>query len=258
MCYISNLTKLRFNIMEQGQINEVLNHQKDFLSSIENAVDCKLNNKQMSAKELKDQILSGLRWGVFLRKGAKAVNGLRTTMFSCKDDSELTPLVRVNFHELISLQNEMETYGFYKCPIFSQKIDNKFLDREIQVNFSYDTQELSIREIRSVFARTDTAKILKAFELKLTLPDAEDVFGVTDESLLSDDKIEILDAYDVWKWEIEKENNIFLQIGGNGSWIQRSHGNDYIAQVNNEVGDGGFVYVTISPSGEFKSVVEMY
>jgi hypothetical protein len=245
--------------MEQGQINEILKHQKDFFSAIDIAVEKDLAIIQMPAKELKERIIEGLRWGLFLRKNVRQVHGLRTAVFNSRDEYELEPLMRLNFHEIRSLQEEMEAYGFYHCPIFSDKIDKKFLDTEIQVNFCHDTLESNIREIRSIFSRTDTKKLLKCFDVKLTLPDAEEIFDIEEGGYpLDAETIAELDAYDHWKWSIEKHYDSLLQIGGNGRWTQYNYGETYIAQVNNDVGDAGAVYVTLSKKGDFKSFVEMY
>lgn len=249
--------KLRGYFMEQSQINEILKHQKDFLSAVDDAVDWKLYDVQMSSEDLKNRILSGLRWGLFLRKGVKTFDGLRTCTFQPQDKNEMNPLVRINFHEIRSLQNEMESFGFQPCPIFSPKIDKKFFDTEIEVSFSDEDMESSVKEVRSTFRKTDTAKLLKCFNLFLTLPDAEDVFQITHEATASDRTVADMQVYDDWKWFIEKKYNSYLQIGGHGDWIQYNYTDTFIAQVNNDVGDCGSVFIVASPKGDFDSFVDM-
>jgi hypothetical protein len=243
--------------MEQGQINEILKHQKELLSSIDRTIEDGLRDAKLSTAELRKKVLGGLRWGLFLRKGVKNVNSSRTVAFP-SDEIGLAPLVRINFHEIMALQKQIKTFGFYKAPIFSDEIDQKFLNREIKVDFCHDTLKSTIVEVLSTFNRPDTTKLLKHFEFKLTLPDAEEVFGIDDESLVDDDTLMQLDAYDEWKFSIEQDYDTYFQIGGNGKWIQNCYSHNYIAQVNNGVGEDGSVYIVFRPNGDFKSIVEMY
>jgi hypothetical protein len=206
---------------------------------------------------LKKKVLSGLRWGLFLRENVRRNSNSRTIAFP-SDEIGMAPLVRINFHEVCALQKQVKTFGLYNAPIFSEEIDQKFLNREIQVDFCHDTLKSTIVEVRSTFNRPDTTKVLNNFEFKLTLPDAEEVFDIDEDSSVDDEILMQLDTYDAWKWSIEKDYDTYFQIGGNGRWIQNCYGHNYIAQVNNNVGDYGSVYIICRPNGDFKSIVEMY
>ena len=243
--------------MEQSQINEILKHQKELLSSIDRTIVEGLRDVNIPIGELKERILDGMRWGLFFRKNVKNVLAARTTVFP-NDDIGISPLVRINFHEVSALQKQIKTFGFYKAPIFSQEIDEQYFNREIQVDFSHDTLQSTTVEIRSTFNRPDTTKLLKQFELKLTLPDAEDVFGIDDNSQLDNELLSKLEIYDVWKWSIEHDYDTYFQIGGNGRWVEKCHSKNYIAQVNNNVGDEGSVFIIVRPNGDFKSFIETY
>lgn len=243
--------------MEQGQINEILKHQKELLSSIDRTIEDGLRDAKLSIDELKKKVLGGLRWGLFLRKDVKNINSSRTIAFP-SDEIGLAPLVRINFHEICALQKQIKTFGFYKAPIFSDEIDQQFLNREVKVNFCHDTLKTTIVEVLSTFNKADTTKLLKHFEFKLTLPEAEEVFGIDNESLVDDETLMQLDVYDEWKSSIEQDYDTYFQIGGNGKWIQNCYSHNYIAQVNNDIGDGGSVYIVLRPNGDFKSIVEMF
>lgn len=243
--------------MEQGQINEILKHQKELLSSIDRTIEDGLRDAKLSIDELKKKVLGGLRWGLFLRKDVKNINSSRTIAFP-SDEIGLAPLVRINFHEICALQKQIKTFGFYKAPIFGDEIDQQFLNREVKVSFCHDTLKTTIVEVLSTFNKADTTKLLKHFEFKLTLPDAEEVFGIDNESLVDDETLMQLDVYDEWKSSIEQDYDTYFQIGGNGKWIQNCYSHNYIAQVNNDVGDGGSVYIVLRPNGDFKSIVEMF
>lgn len=243
--------------MEQVQINEILKHQKELLSSIDHTIEDGLRNVKVSTHELKRKVLNGLRWGLFLRKSLKGTNDSRTVAFP-SDSIGIAPLVRINLPEICALQKQIKTFGFYKAPIFSEQLDKDFLNREVQVNFCHETLKTTLVEIRSTFNRPDTTKLLKNFEFKLSLPNAEEIFGIYEESTLDDETLIQLEEYDNWKWSIEKDYDTYFQIGGNGRWIQNRYDHNYIAQVNNNVGKDSSIYIVLRPNGDFKSILETY
>jgi len=95
--------------------------------------------------------------------------------------------------------------------------------------------------------------ILELFELRLTMPDVDTVFPEIHEWMW-----DYIDQYEQVQWDwtqlSKTHTQAYVQIGGHASWAQGGFSDDFIAQVNNDVGDAGSVYIHSS----FKAYVQMH
>lgn len=245
--------------MGQEKIQEILKHQEEFLSTIDKALDEKLLETSWQVDSLKDKILGGLRWGLFLRPKVEERPELRTTTKLAKDSfHDSSALVRINFQEIEALQKCFADWGVKDFPIFSPKIDKEMLTGEIEVDFSYESLDADVSHTKQADQGVVPVNFLDFYELRLTLPDVFEAFGMDEDGSIPKWMEDSFDVYENWKWEVEaRRRDYYVQIGGHGAWIQGSYTDTYIAQVNNDVGDAGAVFITAQPEKEFLAWVDM-
>lgn len=248
--------------MEKTKIEETLEHQEHILSSIDRALEEQLLSASWEVDDFKGKILGGLRWGLFLRPTIDEPAELRTTTkFSRDGFHDDAPLIRINFEEILALEKNFSLWGLKEAPIFSPKINKELLKGEILVDFNYETLDADVSVIDSAPKGFEPLHLLDIYELRLTLPDIYEAFGLKEDDYLPKWQHDSLDAYEKWKWSVEQnKHEPYVQIGGHGRWIQGSYTDTYIAQVNNDVGDAGAVFIKVSsyPMEKFSAWVDMH
>ena len=68
-----------------------------------------------------------------------------------------------------------------------------------------------------------------------------------------------MDLYEAWKESAEGDRCLddCVQIGGWARFVQSGRQEDYLAQVNNDVGDSGSVYLMRDASGSLRADIQM-
>jgi hypothetical protein len=246
----------------EKKIEEILKHQEFILSAIDKALEDELLSVSWEVENLKEKIINGLRWGLFLRPKVEEVPQLRTTTKLSKgsfhDDA---PIVRINFQEILALEKSLADWGVKQFPIFSPKIDKSILKGEISVDLDYEDCKTETCVSADSPEGIKPEKLLEFYELRLTLPGVFEAFGLDEDYDIPKWQYDSFDAYEKWKWSVEAgRRDYYLQIGGHGAWIQGSYTDTYIAQVNNDIGDAGAVFINVSESKieKFSAWVDMH
>jgi hypothetical protein len=248
--------------MKQEYLDEIKQHQSLFFDEIDRAcLSGKLSEISETFPDFKEKVIKNLRWGLFLRKNTKSLKNIKTKPnFSGDFSFENEALFYVSSIELQLLENEIKAQDIFQCPIFSDYVYENIKNKDLFIDFECHDFEVTVQTKESENVDVNINDLLSIYELRLTLPESEDVLNIIVKRNMSDWEINIIDTYDQWKWDFSEnqQKRSYLQVGGHGSWIQYSYDKEYIAQVNNDVGDCGSVYVYFSEQGKFKGHVDMY
>lgn len=251
--------------MPKHWIEDTISHQAVALNTISQAVTLSLFECNTLTSELQQKIVSGLRWGLFM-KDKVAIDVKEkiqtTTVVSGDSQGDMQPLIQIDFGEIDKIQKMINEYtSLIDADIFSPVI-KEFLDgKSVKVLFSYEEVEAKTIVSDAAKKSANIDQIMDVFELRLTLPEYDAVFDeITDIRHVSKTTLEAISLYEEWKWETEKKwgKDSYVQIGGHGSWIQGEYTHSYISQVNNDVGDAGSVFVCCDASGKFDAWVDMH
>lgn len=233
------------------QLTSNLEYQDKIISSIQKACQNELLECTYIIDGFEEKILKNLRWGLFSRQNVEISKKVLTTRSWSDKTAYQNDLLQISFEEVISIAKFIElTPELMKYKIFSSELQASLDEKFIQVYFEYDTLEATIISGKQ-FANTKVQDILDAYDLKLTLPDYDCIFGEEMPEWL----MPHIDAYEKFQHSMKEKS--YIQIGGHGNWIQGSYTDTYIAQVNNEVGDCGAVFI-VCEDNEFKDWVDMY
>lgn len=141
-----------------------------------------------------------------------------------------------------------EKFNIETPMFFAPEVEASILGKQIAASVDYedcDVKVVALHTEQNCFNETYVEMIVSP-----TLPDSEVVF----KSLINGSYFEpantwvlpYMDAYDEWKHEVMRElHDYYIQIGGHGRWIQHDYNGTYIAQVNNDIGDAGSVFITV-------------
>ena len=248
--------------MTQQWIKATLSHQAMALNIISEAVTSSLFECNTLTSDLQQKIVSGLRWGLFMKEGVSsdAKEKIKTTtVVKFDSQGDMRPLIQIDFKEIDKIQKMIkQDTSLIDADIFSPQIQQFLTDKSIKVLFSYEDIAAQVITSSSSKKSATVDDIMEVFDLRLTLPEYDAVFG--DIYLYSKKRLQIVDIYEKWKWTIEKAwgKESYVQIGGHGSWIQRQYTDTYISQVNNHVGDSGSVFICCDLIGKFDAWVDMY
>ncbi len=115
----------------------------------------------------------------------------------------------------------------------------------------------------ALIARSGMAQsvsLLREFDARMTIPSVETLFPGFQEVSLSDTWYwGRLDLYEKWAWSCYPFNaprgTPYVQVGGYGQFVQTGDDAEFVAQVNNEVGDCGSTYLLYrEPDGFFADI----
>lgn len=151
-------------------------------------------------------------------------------------------------------------YGVESPVFFSPVVESAFKGKQLSVFVDYEDcdVEVKVKDADGSFTIDPSIPLI----LALTYPDSEVVFNDLVEGWVGDPQnkwvYDHMDTYDRWTREaLSRAYNLYYQVGGFGRLIQDSHGHDYIAQINNNIGDYGSVFVIADERG-ISGHVEMY
>lgn len=249
----------------ESQVQEIKQHEQEFFTKIERAMQEQLADCLMIMPDLKERIIKGLRWALFSRDGkqspSEAVLSQIQTKTKWKESEgmyEPDALLKVSGPEVLAVEDFIVSQGLHVAPIFTQSVKQKLQGKDVFVTFEYEDLDTQVVAKPAHTHSVNLKPFLQAFELRLTLPDVDEIFGFADLREIQDWQFEYIDAYEEWKWQVEHQGHRhpYIQIGGHGHWIQGSYDDCYIAQVNNDVGDCGSVYIMVEE--EFKGWVDMH
>ena len=103
--------------------------------------------------------------------------------------------------------------------------------------------------------------LASCFTPRLSIPGADVVFPVLNEPSQNNNKRlwRRVDLYEAWKESAEGDRCLddCVQIGGWARFVQSGRQEDYLAQVNNDVGDSGSVYLMRDASGSLRADIQM-
>lgn len=251
--------------MKQEYITEITSHQEKMLAVIHHACAEKLEECGYIVEGLEDKIIAGMRWSLVLRKtGDEAQEKVqtRTSWDEPRPYSDKQDLLQVSFSEISYLQTALRSESaIFVLPIFSPLIEKYLKDKTISVEFEYESLETGI-QIKTEIAKSSVDDLLAVYSLQLTLPEYDTVFPDCEDLMeIPQWKLEHIDTYESFTWDVRKlfqKRDPYVQIGGYGRWIQGSYSDTYIAQVNNDVGDAGSVFICCSQDGKFDAWVDMH
>lgn len=248
--------------MKQEYIAEIIAHQEKMMATIHYACTDKLEMCGYAIDALEEKIIAGMRWALLLRnedgglkKGQTRINWDAQREYYDKQD-----LLQVSCAEIFQLQQELKG-SIFELPIFSPMIEKYLKDKTISLDFKYQGLQTDIH-IKDEQALSCVDDLLVDYKLQLTLPDYDTIFPDC-ESLMDIPQwmLEYIDTYETFAWDVRQmfqRVEPYVQIGGYGKWIQGSYSDTYIAQVNNDVGDAGSVFLCCSELGKFDAWVDMH
>lgn len=243
--------------MTPEQFKEILDHQSQFLEKFDKALDNELHDCSLVIHDFKQKVLSHIKWGILRRekKNSDPVGNTGCVTHWGNQDNELIKYVG---NELLFMQETIfNTPDFFQAPIFFPEVTKKLKDKEIQVffdNYNYHSHIVLQDNLQKTF---DSGNFLKIFKLQLMLPDIDLIFpDCQDIYNIPEWLYDYVDSYEEFKFDLEKHDS-YLQIGGYGRWIQGPYEN-YIGQVNNDIGDCGAVFIYQDEQGKFSAHLDMH
>lgn len=239
--------------------------QQDIISSLINeAVSSTLSECLFYFPDMHGNILTNLRWGFFLTDSAKKSlftcnpQKTSTSTFPCFVDlnEEKTFIGQLNFAQIFKAENYIQEIlaedSIATHTVFDSKTYHIACEKlaQIFINFTDYTSCIESNQLENkLISSSELDSFFQAFEPRLMLPPASIALGFTDYDNLCDSQCDCADIYQKWQWEIQKKLSIdshstYMQIGGYSNCIQ-SDPDNYIGQINNDIGDGGSVVVYI-------------
>lgn len=244
--------------MNQEQFNKAKQNQEKMLKAISDGLEKKLELTIVLVPDLKERLMKGLRWSFFLDEEINLP--LNTKLTATNNKRDFSPLVTIDGNEVLEAFSEIKKHDLLQVDMFIHEVENGIKDKVVEISLNYEDCETLVSSKKSTVAKVNTEEFFKYFDLYLTLPSVDEIFEGYNLDSLSKIQLEAMDEFEHWRWEVGNEVHAYpyLQIGGNGHWIQGDYSDSYFAQVNNDIGDAGSVYIVYSDDGDFQSWVDMY
>lgn len=249
--------------MKSEHLSEIIAHQTKFMKEISTALENELKSGTHIVEQMQEKIMAGLKWGLFLRDDlSTSLEALLSTKKKWSTEknqrSDWYDLIQINFDEIFLVQKAItKDSSIIDAPVFSFLIADKLKSRQLSIEFEYE--DLNTKNIETISQTKATVDdILDIFQLRLTLPDFDAIFDYLDS--IPNWMFEHITPYEEWSWSMRDRmgDRAYIQIGGNGQWIQGSFPESYIGQVNNDVGDAGSVFISLDENNKFTSWVDMH
>lgn len=153
-----------------------------------------------------------------------------------------------------------EKFNIEQPKFFAQEVETILTGKQIAASLDYedcDVKVAAVTNAQKCFNKSNVEVIVSP-----TLPDSDVVFA----SLINGNYFEpantwvlpYMDAYDEWRHEVMRElHDYYIQIGGHGRWVQNNYNGTYVAQVNNDIGDAGSVFI-MANEGNIEGYVDMH
>lgn len=216
--------------------------------------------------DIEEEILDNIRFGLFSKPKEKCiapflkdtcVGVLSYTSEASRIESEVGEL-QINFQQLQALDffirkklTENQTLR-PQCPesfLFSpgtwSQLENKFLE----VYFDYEDRDAYCKQYDldpKISLKSKDLDWTENWEISAMVPDCEDLWPDINQWSQFDWRWESISQYENWRVKLMDQNfskaPSYVQIGGYGKFIQHSY-KHYIAQINNEVGDAGALFL---------------
>jgi hypothetical protein len=244
--------------MNQEQFNKAKQNQEKMLSAISEGLENKLELTMVLVPDLKERLLRGLRWSFFLSEEINLPTQTKLTASNNKRD--FSPLITIDGNEVLESFSEIKKHDLLQVGMFIPEVESGIKNKIVEISLSYEDCETLVLSKVSSAKNVNVEEFFKYFELQLTLPGVDEVFDGYNLDSLSKIQLEAMDEFEHWRWDVGNKVHAYpyLQIGGNGHWIQGDYSDSYFAQVNNDIGDAGSVYILYSDDGDFQSWVDMY
>lgn len=248
--------------MKQEYITEITEHQEKMLAVIHSACEDKLEMCGYVVDDLEKKIIAGMRWALVLRKSDEKSKKTQTCISwdEQREYCDKQDLLQVSCAEIFQLQDELKGQIF-DLPIFSPVIKKYLKDKTISLDFEYEGLQTEIY-IKTEKSSSSVDDLLVDYRLQLTLPEYDTIFPDCGNIMdIPQWMLEHVDTYETFTWDVRQlfqRIDPYVQIGGYGRWIQGSYSDTYIAQVNNDVGDAGSVFLCCSEEGKIDAWVDMH
>jgi hypothetical protein len=221
----------------------------DIILLIDNAAKNELEELTIMFPDLIDKIKDNLLWGVFSNE----------RIFKQDSNQDVNAIFELDYLFIEQVKKEIKIcYENNQREIFQKSVEDILINNQFSVNLDIDEFESIILLNDYPLLRDETTEVI----ISLTIPDYHTVFKDKIVGNLytnnNDWIIHYIDMYESWLYvAMKKLYSYYYQVGGHGRWIQGYYGDSYIAQINNDIGDAGSVYVTIFDK-VISSHIDMY
>lgn len=251
-------------------MNQIKQHYDNLILEINQAFDNELDSLDILFPALKEKTIQNIRFGLFSKKDKQKVQGQQQTLPGVgadKSDSErqfhdrLYGEVQINFEQLARLDRQLiAMFGTNQASmIFNPSMLEHIQGKFVEIYFEHDDYDTFVH-VHPCLNDVQTYGVDSLFAnwtVFPTLPPYDEVFdGPLEDS--HDWRAEYIDLYEEWAWKTYLDYSVsraYIQIGGWGNFIQGNYEN-YVAQVNNEIGDCGAQFIYLE-NGEFKGHLDM-
>lgn len=213
---------------------------------LEQAIE--LEKMKEALPELENVVKKNMRWAIFFAD----------PIFESKNKNSEFNLT-YSFMEEAGRQITAQ-YGVENPIFFAPVVEAAFKGKQLSVFVDYEDcdVEIKVKAVDGSFTINPSVPLA----LALTYPDSDVVFNELVDGWVGDPQnkwvYDHMDVYDRWTRDVmSRAYSLYYQVGGYGRLIQDSHGYDYIAQINNNIGDCGSVFVIADERG-ISGHVEMY
>jgi hypothetical protein len=242
--------KTTFSIDEQfSLISQLIAYQ---------ATDGLLEELSLYMPDFREKIIASIRPGIFMRKHD----------FSLKDilkwDEQSLAELDFSWFQSIAELKQVSDIEMIHGTLFSSKVQaSGFAQSRVVVTLDWDDYSYDMAKVKTVTQFKHEHAQADLWDVRLMLAPPHiilDLDGYGDN--VQEWQWSLIDSYEKFVHQVSQQLNTglraYIQVGGWANYIQDGDEDDFIAQINCEVGDAGSVYVGLDHQGKLESFVQMF
>lgn len=228
---------------------------------------------QEIAHESSGGLLEELSWHVpDFRE--KILSHIRPGIFMCKHDFSLKDCLKWDEKSLAELDlsyftglpglEQVKSIDAIKGELFSQRVMASGFDKSrLVITMDWDNYSYDMAKIKAVKSFTHEHMMVKdLWDVRLMLAPPDVILGLAGYGDVAEWQWNMIDGYEKFVHAIAQKLHTglypYIQVGGWANYIQDGDEDDFIAQINCDVGDAGSVYVTLGSKGKLEAFVQMF
>lgn len=206
-------------------------------------------------------VKENMLWGIFSKEDIFSLPQKLSKDHPFKPRGDYNNIFNLSYEFIEQAKAQVkEKFSIENPMFFVPEVEATIIGKQISANVEYEDCDVKVNNLldsQTYFNKNEVEVIIAP-----TLPDCYVVFG----ALINGNCFEptntwvlpYMDSYEEWRREVMHElYNYYIQIGGHGRWIQNDYNGTYIAQVNNDIGDGGSIFIMAS-NGDIQGYVDMH